>query len=102
MTVSDPDAFDAVGQFDLICATCHGSAGDGTGPAGLALEPPPANFTDPAFWETRDDERIKTVIRDGGAAVGASPLMAAWGVLYNDEQLDALVDYVKSFRPAGQ
>ena len=62
----------------------------------------PANFTDSAFWETRDDERIKTAIRDGGAAVGVSPLMAPWGVLYDDAQLDALVEYVKSFRPAGQ
>ncbi len=52
--------------------------------------------------QTRDDERIKTAIRDGGAAVGVSPLMAPWGVLYDDAQLDALVEYVKSFRPAGQ
>jgi caa(3)-type oxidase subunit IV len=102
VTVTDPAAFDAVGQFNLICATCHGSAGDGTGPAGLALDPAPANFTDSAFWETRDDERIKTAIRDGGAAVDVSPLMAPWGVLYDDAQLDALVEYVKSFRPAGQ
>ncbi len=46
--------------------------------------PAPANFTDSAFWETRDDERIKTAIRDGGAAVGGSPLMAPWGVLFDD------------------
>lgn len=102
VTVADPDVFDAVGQFNLICATCHGSAGDGNGAAGAALDPRPANFTDPAFWETRDDERIKTAIRDGGAAVGGSPLMAPWGVLFDDAQLDALVEYVKAFRPAGQ
>ena len=102
VTVADPDVFDAVGQFNLICATCHGSAGDGNGAAGAALDPRPANFTDPAFWETRDDERIKTAIRDGGAAVGGSPLMAPWGVLFDDAQLDALVEYLKAFRPAGQ
>ena len=39
VTVADPDAFDAVGQFNLICATCHGSAGDGNGAAGAALDP---------------------------------------------------------------
>jgi len=101
VTVTDPAAFDAVGQFNLICATCHGSAGDGTGPAGLALDPAPANFTDSAFWETATTSasrpRSVTV-----AAVGVSPLMAPWGVLYDDAQLDALVEYVKSFRPAGQ
>jgi len=27
------------------CQTCHGDKGDGKGPAGSALNPPPANFT---------------------------------------------------------
>ena len=102
VTVAEPGVFDAVGQFNLICATCHGAAGDGAGPAGLALDPAPADFTDSAFWETRDDERTKTAIRDGGAAVGGSPLMAPWGVLFDDAQLDTLVEYVKAFTPAGQ
>jgi high-affinity iron transporter len=30
------------------CATCHGDAGAGDGPASAALTPKPANFTDPA------------------------------------------------------
>ena len=81
---------------------CHGSAGDGMGAAGLALDPRPADFTDPAFWETRDDQRVKTAIRDGGVAVGASALMVPWGALYDDAQLDALVEYVRSFGPTGQ
>ena len=102
VTAAEPGAFDAAGAFNLICSMCHGAAGDGAGAAGSALDPRPADFTDPAFWETRDDERIKTAIRDGGPAVGASPLMAPWGALYDDAQLDAIVEYVKSFRPAGQ
>ena len=97
-----PGAFDAAGSFNTICAMCHGATGDGTGAAGVAFSPPPADFTDPAFWETRDDERIKTAIRDGGVAVGVSPNMAPWGALYDNAQLDALVEYVNSFRPAGQ
>ncbi len=102
VAVAEPGVFDAVGQFNLICAMCHGSAGDGMGAAGLALDPRPADFTDPAFWETRDDQRVKTAIRDGGVAVGASSLMAPWGALYDDAQLDALVEYVRSFGPTGQ
>jgi caa(3)-type oxidase subunit IV len=102
VAVAEPGVFDAVGQFNLICAMCHGSASDGMGAAGLALDPRPADFTDPAFWETRDDQRVKTAIRDGGVAVGASALMAPWGALYDDAQLDALVEYVRSFGPTGQ
>lgn len=91
--------FSAATSFNQICSTCHGTAGDGTGAAGAALDPPPANFTDPAFWEGRDRERIITVIRDGAAAVGGSMLMAPWGALYNEEQLGEMADYVISFRP---
>ena len=98
----EPGVFSPSGQFNLICALCHGTAGDGTGAGGAALDPPPADFTDPVFWETRDDERIKTAIRDGGTAVGVSANMAPWGVLFDDAQLDEMVEYVKSFRPASE
>ena len=93
--------FSAATSYGQICSTCHGSAGDGTGPAGAALDPAPANFTDPAFWEGRDRDRIITVIRDGAGAVGGSVLMAPWGALYTEEQLGEMADYVMSFRPNG-
>jgi caa(3)-type oxidase subunit IV len=91
--------FNAVSSFNVVCATCHGAGGEGDGAAGVALDPPPANFTDPEFWADRDRERIITVIRDGAAAVGGSALMAPCGALYNEEQLEEMADYVMSFRP---
>jgi mono/diheme cytochrome c family protein len=33
--------------FEQACAPCHGSQGDGKGPAGAVLKPPPTNFTRP-------------------------------------------------------
>lgn len=93
--------FSAEQAFSTVCATCHGLEGDGNGPAGAALNPPPANFTDPEFWATRDEQRIVTVIRDGAVAVGGSPLMVAWRSTYSDEQIQALAEYVMSFRPSG-
>lgn len=33
--------------FEQTCAPCHGSKGDGKGPAGAALKPPPSDFTKP-------------------------------------------------------
>jgi caa(3)-type oxidase subunit IV len=94
--------FNATNTFNLVCATCHGRAGDGTGPAGAALDPTPANFTDPAFWAERDMNRIVTVIRDGGAAVGRSPLMVGWSASFSPEQIQQLADYVETFRPSGE
>jgi len=94
--------FSAQNTYNLVCATCHGRAGDGTGPAGAALDPQPANFTDPAFWAERDMERIVTVIRDGGAAVGRSPLMVGWSASFTPEQIQQLADHVATFRPSGE
>ncbi|MGB1655868.1 MAG: cytochrome C oxidase subunit IV family protein [Longimicrobiales bacterium] len=93
--------FSAATSYGQICATCHGAAGAGDGIAGAALDPPPANFTDPAFWAdpARDRDRVITVIRDGAVAVGGSALMAPWGALYTEEQLEQVADYVMSFRP---
>ena len=91
--------FNAGQTFGIVCATCHGAGGEGDGPAGVALDPRPASFVDPAFWETRDRERIITVIRDGAASVGGSPLMAAWGASFDADQIEALADYVLAFNP---
>ncbi|MEX2465765.1 MAG: c-type cytochrome [Gemmatimonadota bacterium] len=95
----EPGEFSASTAFGQACAACHGQAGDGNGPAGSVLDPAPADFTDSEFWVERDEERIYTVIRDGAAAVGGSPLMVAWRNTYDDEQIQALTDYVMDFRP---
>ena len=91
--------FSAENTFNLICAQCHGRAGDGTGPAGAALDPHPANFTDPAFWATRDMDRIRNVITNGAASVGGSPLMVSWSASFTADQIAQLADYVAHFRP---
>lgn len=90
--------FNAAQTFNLVCATCHGTSGAGDGPAGVLLDPRPASFSDPAFWETRDMDRIRAVIRDGAASVGGSSLMVAWGASFSEEEIGALADHVASFR----
>ena len=92
-------AFNAASMFGIVCASCHGAAGDGTGAAGAALDPRPANFTDPAFWETRDMDRIVNVITNGAAVVGGSPLMVGWSASFDAEQIEELAEYVSEFRP---
>lgn len=37
--------------FERNCASCHGSAGRGDGPAARGLDPPPRNFTRPEGWK---------------------------------------------------
>ena len=94
-----PVAFDAKATFGTVCGTCHGLEGKGDGVAAAGLNPKPAAFGDPEFWKTRDEAHIKKVIKEGGAAVGKSPMMAPFGAQFNDEQIAALAAHVMSFKP---
>lgn len=45
------------------CHICHGKLGEGNGPAAVAFNPRPANFTDPKFWQNFNDAMIEDTIR---------------------------------------
>jgi cytochrome c553 len=81
-----------------MCVACHGATGGGDGAAAASLNPKPANFQDAAFWSERDDATVKKAIKEGGPAVGKSPLMAPLGAGLSDEQLTNLVAYLKTFK----
>jgi mono/diheme cytochrome c family protein len=54
--------------FEQTCAPCHGSKGDGKGPAGAILKPPPTDFQKPLKeWPyTKGDlQKIFEVISKG-------------------------------------
>ena len=84
--------------YKTYCLTCHGEKGKGDGPASASLDPKPADFSTPKFWATRDDAAVKKVIKEGGASVGKSPLMIAWGSVLNDAQIDAVIKHIKTFK----
>jgi len=88
--------------YDQICATCHGSNGDGKGVAGAVLKPPPSDFRNALKeWpNTKGDPRkIFEVISKGIPNSG----MVAW-TQYTEQQRWALVYTVMEFaaRPAGK
>jgi mono/diheme cytochrome c family protein len=82
--------------YATLCESCHGPGGNGEGPAAAGLNPKPARHTDGAYMNGLSNEHVRTVIRDGGPAVGKSPLMAPWGGALSDAQLDDVVAYVRS------
>lgn len=83
-------------SYATLCESCHGPGGNGEGPAAAGLNPRPARHTDGAYMNGLSNEHVRTVIRDGGPAVGKSPLMAPWGASLSDAQLDDMVAYVRS------
>lgn len=91
------DAAKGAPVYKMYCATCHGDTGAGDGPASAALNPKPRNFTDKSIMEKIPDEEIFKAIKDGGAAVGKSPLMIAWGpVLGDDQKIHDVAAFVRS------
>jgi len=90
--------FDAASIYRSLCASCHGAEGAGDGVASAALDPAPANFGNPDFWEQAPDERRINAILNGGVSVGLSPAMPAWSSQLDEEQAARMVEYLKTFQ----
>jgi mono/diheme cytochrome c family protein len=82
-------------KFELICASCHGPGGKGDGPAAAALDPKPRDLSDPAYVSTLTDDHIFKTVKEGGASVGKSPLMPAWGGTLTDDDIWNVIAYVR-------
>jgi mono/diheme cytochrome c family protein len=83
-------------SYQTFCATCHGATGDAQTPIGQALSPPPTRHDDGDYMGTLTDDYIFKVIKEGGLAVGKSPMMAPWGGSLSDEQIRALVAFIRT------
>ena len=57
------------------CSMCHGPSGLGDGPTAATLNPKPRDFTSKDWQKSVADSQIRSVIVNGGAAAGKSPLM---------------------------
>jgi mono/diheme cytochrome c family protein len=78
------------------CAACHGADGKGDGPLAAGLDPQPTNHADAAYMDTLSDEHLFLVVKEGGSAVGASPLMAPWGGTLSDAEIRDVVAFTRS------
>lgn len=88
--------------YTANCLSCHGESGDGTGPVGAVLQPPPRDLTTGQFKFDTDkngqagaDADLIAVIKNGAAAYGGSPLMTPWVHLPEQDILD-IVAYIRS------
>lgn len=81
---------------NMRCSACHGDSGKGDGPAAFALNPKPRNYTDCAVMSKKSDAELFKVIKEGGPAVGLSPLMAPFGSQLNDKEVRDVVAFIRS------
>jgi mono/diheme cytochrome c family protein len=89
-------AQDAKQVYEKNCQACHGPAGKGDGPAGKMLKPPPADFA--TGLKGQSDADVAKIIKEGGKAVGKAASMPAYGSKLKDDEISALVKYIKTLK----
>ena len=90
--VADPAAGKAL--YAANCTACHGAAGDGKGPAAIALKPRPPDFMSAAFWAGRTDEQTATSIRAGRPGTTMTPFTQL-----STSDVAAVVAYLRTLAP---
>jgi mono/diheme cytochrome c family protein len=83
-------------SYQTFCAACHGATGDAQTPIGQALSPPPTRHDNGEYMGALTDDYIFKVIKEGGMAVGKSPMMAPWGGSLSDEQIREVVAFIRT------
>lgn len=93
----DADLAKAKANYQSYCQPCHGDDGKGNGPNAAILNPKPRDFTNCADMKKRPDDELLKVINEGGDAIGLSADMQAWGGTLKDDEMKALVKYIRAF-----
>jgi mono/diheme cytochrome c family protein len=75
----------------LVCKQCHGEKGDGRGPLGGGLVPPPRNFTCGQTMNDLPDGQLFWIIKKGSPGTG----MMAFASL-PEEQVWQLIHYIRT------
>ncbi|HEY5596056.1 MAG TPA: copper resistance protein CopC [Candidatus Bipolaricaulota bacterium] len=76
------------------CLACHGETGKGDGPAAAALPMPPADIS--AHLIHQEHDALVEVIKNG-----FSTGMPAFGSTLQDQQIDDLIDYLRTLEESG-
>lgn len=83
--------------YQEACANCHGANGKGAPVMQLGLQNPPADFTDCAFASREPDGDWLSISHQGGPTRGFSSEMPAFGNALSEEELQKILDYIRSF-----
>jgi mono/diheme cytochrome c family protein len=90
---------DLAGGQDLFlqnCASCHGDLGEGgTNPARAGDIIAPISTAE--YLRTRDDQTLRAIVAQGQPNFGMSPFGDSFGGPLNDEQVDAIVAFMRAW-----
>jgi mono/diheme cytochrome c family protein len=83
--------------FAKNCSICHGDFGEG-GPNPTRPDDIIAPISSAEFLETRDDATLRAIIAQGQPNFGMSPFGTAFGGPLSDDEIDALVGFIRSWQ----
>ncbi len=82
--------------YSQNCAGCHGDFGEGgVNPANPSDIIAPISSAE--YLKTRDDFTLRSIVAQGQPNFGMSPFGAAYGGLLDDEEIDSLVSFMRSW-----
>ncbi len=82
--------------FQQYCASCHGTAGKGDGPMGAAMNPKLKDLSGKAYNASLKEDYLVKLIKEGGQAVGKSPMMPKMGGVLKDGEVTDVIAYIRS------
>jgi cbb3-type cytochrome c oxidase subunit III len=82
--------------YQSWCKSCHGARGTGISSATARLEVPAADLADCKGGTAEPEDRWIGIVTSGGASVGLSLDMPAFGEAATPEQIRMVVRYIKS------
>jgi mono/diheme cytochrome c family protein len=82
--------------YQRWCASCHGQNGGGDGPNAKYLPAPPAIHRSAAQMSMRSDDALFDAIAGGGAVMGKSARMPAFGATLAPAEIRSLVAYIRN------
>jgi cytochrome c oxidase cbb3-type subunit III len=82
--------------YQRWCASCHGPTGGGDGPNARFLPVKPAVHRDAGTMGALSDDTMFDAIAGGGAVMGKSPRMPAFGETLTSTDIRALVTYIRA------
>jgi len=78
------------------CASCHGSTGEGNGPAAAGMSPPPANLRWLMSRPIASDGYLMWAISEGGAGLGTA--MPAFKDALDENNRWKIIRYLRTLR----
>ena len=82
--------------FASNCSGCHGSLGEG-GPNPVHQGDIIAPISSAEYLKTRDDATLQSIIAQGQPNIGMSPFGSAYGGPLEDDEINALVAYMRTW-----